>query len=127
MRYGDVQFRLGGESYVIRYGNVAWDSLKRVFGCDTEGQCIIKSHESNDNLLVFLRTGLEWYQPGLAPERVRELYDELPQTGEVALTVAAWDAVTLAMPELLRSETASDPKDAGPKSPKTRTPSAKRR
>lgn len=129
LRYGDIQFQLGGQAYKVRYGNIAWDALKRQFGVTTEGACIMAAVKQPENLLAFLRAGLSWYQPAMALEDVRNLHDEIPQDGECALADAAWAAAALALPELVKTLTGSDvPKgEPAPETKPTRKRSSKKR
>lgn len=118
-RYGDVGFVADGKTYTVRYGNLAWDALKRKLGAPTEIGCLLKARESTEAFLVFVREGLATYHPDLSADEVRQLYDELPQPGEKGLNSAAWEAVELALPEL--KKIAGD--SAGPKAQPAASPS----
>lgn len=129
-RYGDVVFKLAGESYVVRYGVEAWDSLKRSLGVTTEID-VVRKVLTPEFLHTFLHAGLLWYYPDTTTAFVRELNDELPQEGERTFQAAAWDALMTAAPEIKRVlESAVEgavPKDPPSAKKPTRTSSAKRR
>lgn len=92
--YGDVTVRLAGESYVLRYPNAAWDSLKHAFGVPTEVGCIDRA-KSTAGMLVVLQAGLACYHSDLDVERILELQ---ALKSERTLSATAWEAVVLAMP-----------------------------
>lgn len=130
-RYGDIQFTLAGESYVLRYGIEAWDSLKSAFGVVDELDVVRKAFQK-ENVHAFLKAGFLWWHPEVDAQKIRELNDELPQPGERTLQAVALEALVAAAPELkkvLGLEGGSDPKEAPPQPERkpTRTRSAKRR
>lgn len=124
LRYGDVRFVTGGKTYTVRYGNLAWDELRRRLGATSEIGCLLKARESPQTLLDFFQVGLEAYHPGLSLDAVRQLYDEIPAPGEKGLNAAAWEAVTLALPELRAIAEGSGPKAKAPPAPPTRKSSS---
>ena len=93
MLYGDVEVLVSGRAYVLRYGNVAWDSLKQRFGVPTEVECVARARNGPGERLAYLRAGLAWHHPELS------VADVLDLAQDEALGNAAWDAVILSLPE----------------------------
>lgn len=99
-RFGDVDFLADGKTYTVRYGNLAWDELKRKLVADTELGCLLAAKKDSAALMLVVREGLAAYHPDLTLEQVIELNDEIAQPGQKNLSQAVWEAAMLSLPEL---------------------------
>lgn len=126
LRYGDVQFVSDGKTYTVRYGNLAWDELRRKLGSDTSFGCLLKARQDPEAFLAIVHEGLGYYQPELTRDQARLLYDEIPRPGERNLSAAVWEAIELSLPEIKAVLEGARPK-AVPAAPpsNTRKPSRK--
>jgi hypothetical protein len=132
LRDGDVQFRLAGQDWRIRYGRIAWSRLKRTLGVASELKCLVRAHDDEDALMALFHAGFSVWHPEVTLERARELFDEIDRPGERALDSAAWEAIGIALPALKAlvdsKASGSDPKEtASAKKKPTRNLSSKKR
>ncbi len=130
-RYGDVQFVADGKQYTVRYSNLAWDECRRTMGGLDRGAALAAAFGSDASMANFLRAGLMSYHPELSLADVRRLYDEMDQPGVKSLSVAAQEAIEIALPDvalLAQMARAAGPKDeAAPETPPTPEPTTHKR
>jgi hypothetical protein len=99
--YGDVDFKLAGRAYTVRFGGLAWDEIFRELGLGQHAAVILKASADPAARDVLLRAGLATYHPETTIEDVRRLYDEIPREGETRLWAAAWEAIGICLPKMV--------------------------
>jgi hypothetical protein len=126
--YGDVSFTLGGRTYTVRFGNLAWDAIYKALGVAEPSTVIARviggDKEARD---VLLREGLATYQPEITTAEARTLYDQIPIEGERSLWSATWEALAVALPKLVAALEAAIRGELPPPPPPKPTPTTGRR